>query len=78
MKRLTEKTVSQFTLTDVAWTWVTPGSIPEVERPRLEAEAEDLRRTRVTRALKDGAVGRNDECPCGSRKKFKKCCMDRT
>lgn len=21
-------------------------------------------------------IGRNDECPCGSGKKFKKCCMD--
>jgi hypothetical protein len=24
---------------------------------------------------KDGKVGRNDPCPCGSGKKFKKCCM---
>ena len=23
-----------------------------------------------------GAVGRNDPCPCGSGKKFKKCCID--
>ena len=22
-----------------------------------------------------GRVGRNDPCPCGSRKKFKKCCL---
>lgn len=22
-----------------------------------------------------GAVGRNDICPCGSGKKYKKCCM---
>ena len=22
-------------------------------------------------------VGRNDPCPCGSGKKFKKCCIDR-
>lgn len=22
--------------------------------------------------------GRNDPCPCGSRKKFKKCCLPRT
>lgn len=21
-------------------------------------------------------IGRNDPCPCGSRKKFKKCCLD--
>lgn len=24
-----------------------------------------------------GKVGRNDPCPCGSRKKFKKCCLFR-
>jgi uncharacterized protein YecA (UPF0149 family) len=24
---------------------------------------------------KRGKVGRNDPCPCGSKKKFKKCCM---
>jgi hypothetical protein len=23
-------------------------------------------------------VGRNESCPCGSRKKFKRCCMERT
>jgi uncharacterized protein YecA (UPF0149 family) len=22
-------------------------------------------------------VGRNDPCPCGSGKKFKKCCLDK-
>jgi len=26
-------------------------------------------------ALSAGAVGRNDPCPCGSGKKYKKCCM---
>ena len=25
-----------------------------------------------------GRVGRNDDCPCGSGKKFKKCCMVKT
>lgn len=25
--------------------------------------------------LKRGKIGRNDPCPCGSRSKFKKCCM---
>lgn len=68
----------QLTLTDVAWTWVTLASIPEAERPRLEAEAESLRRKRVARALHAGDIGRNDLCPCGSQKKFKKCCMGST
>jgi hypothetical protein len=26
-------------------------------------------------AMRTGSVGRNDPCPCGSGKKFKKCCM---
>jgi len=24
-----------------------------------------------------GKVGRNDPCPCGSGKKYKRCCIDR-
>jgi preprotein translocase subunit SecA len=28
----------------------------------------------VERARRDEAVGRNDPCPCGSGKKYKKCC----
>ena len=24
----------------------------------------------------DGKVGRNDPCPCGSGKKYKKCCLN--
>jgi len=28
--------------------------------------------------LRAGAVGRNDPCPCGSGKKYKKCCMGKT
>ena len=23
-------------------------------------------------------IGRNDPCPCGSRKKYKKCCLNET
>lgn len=27
------------------------------------------------RASEDSKIGRNDPCPCGSSRKFKKCCM---
>ena len=27
--------------------------------------------------MKKRKVGRNDPCPCGSEKKFKKCCLDK-
>lgn len=31
--------------------------------------------TSVTRASKKAKIGRNDPCPCGSGKKYKKCCL---
>jgi len=27
--------------------------------------------------LKRSKIGRNEPCPCGSNKKFKKCCIDK-
>ena len=30
------------------------------------------------RISSSGRIGRNDPCPCGSGKKFKKCCMNKT
>jgi len=33
------------------------------------------KRTDVQRPVKVQKVGRNDPCPCGSGKKYKKCCM---
>ena len=32
------------------------------------------RRIKAVMSVKKRKVGRNDPCPCGSRKKFKKCC----
>jgi preprotein translocase subunit SecA len=29
---------------------------------------------RIAPVVKDSKVGRNDPCPCGSGKKYKKCC----
>ncbi len=40
------------------WTRARAGGVPEEVEPRRPA----------------GAVGRNDACPCGSGKKYKKCC----
>lgn len=48
-------------------------------RRRAEQEAEYARRRRaiVTQPLRpvQTKIGRNDPCPCGSGKKYKKCCM---
>jgi hypothetical protein len=43
------------------------------ERWRRQAEANRARSQRVENPFK--GIGRNDPCPCGSRKKFKKCCL---
>ena len=44
----------------------TTPSVPLVPRQSLAPKSEGKQR-----------VGRNDPCPCGSGKKFKKCCMKR-
>jgi Protein of unknown function (DUF1186)/SEC-C motif len=43
------------------------------ERWRLQAEANRARSQRHENPFK--GLGRNDPCPCGSGKKFKKCCL---
>jgi len=57
-----------------------------VPGPRIESELQRDKKTRdfdnlytpVTTYIKDHAdIGRNDPCPCGSGKKYKKCCMDK-
>jgi uncharacterized protein len=40
--------------------------------PLLAAAAQGRRSTTVKR--EEPKVGRNDDCPCGSGKKYKKCC----
>jgi preprotein translocase subunit SecA len=44
---------------------------PEVERPVKQSEEEP---TEQTPHISGPKVGRNDPCPCGSGKKYKKCC----
>ena len=34
-----------------------------------------VRNSKTKQSIRDGRkIGRNEECPCGSGKKFKKCC----
>ena len=47
--------------------------------PDAAREASRYRRMELTptaKQVRSGRVGRNDPCPCGSGKKFKKCCRD--
>jgi hypothetical protein len=39
---------------------------------------QDLERKPAPFQRLEKKVGRNDPCPCGSGKKFKKCCMNKT
>jgi SWIM/SEC-C metal-binding protein len=45
-----------------------PEDITDIERAILARE----------KARAAPKIGRNDPCPCGSGKKFKKCCVDHT
>ncbi|HAU38276.1 MAG TPA: hypothetical protein DCX07_11260 [Phycisphaerales bacterium] len=45
------------------------------KREDVEAEQELIEKTEKVEPIKaSGAPGRNDPCPCGSGKKYKKCC----
>jgi preprotein translocase subunit SecA len=52
---------------------VTKIAVEETDAEATIASAEE--RTDVIRPVRVQKVGRNDPCPCGSGKKYKKCCM---
>ena len=67
------------------WGFYTPEAITERRRWREEEEAEaphdldawhDDAPEVVTFVREGPKIGRNDPCPCGSGKKFKKCCIN--
>lgn len=57
---------------DVKWTNVTLSGISFSDMERLNNIAETLK---IKRLKKAGKIGRNASCPCGSGKKYKKCCL---
>jgi len=64
-------------LTGAWWTWVERGDIPAELLPKLRADAERLKVRRLTAAKAErGKIGRNDPCPCGSGRKYKRCCLN--
>jgi hypothetical protein len=65
-------------LRDVTWHWVDLARIPPSQLPELRAAAEKLRLGRIAKAKAElGKIGRNERCPCGSGRKYKKCCLNR-
>ncbi len=63
-------------LQEVSWRWIDKAGIPAQFLPKLEADAAKLRQKRVATAIAErGKIGRNESCPCGSGKKYKRCCL---
>jgi preprotein translocase subunit SecA len=52
---------------------VTLVGVPAAEIELLHAKGVALQQRRIASALANGKIGRNDQCPCGSRRKWKKC-----
>lgn len=49
--------------------------IKEEERPRRMDDLKVMKRNLTTYQRETRKVGRNEPCPCGSDKKFKRCCL---
>ena len=57
-------------------TSVINNSAKEVETIITDAIGEDLiRKTIIEKVTPRNHIGRNQDCPCGSNKKYKKCCL---
>lgn len=63
-------------INNVDFQFIQRESIGKDELQKIEAVAETLRKRRIERVQKkEGKIGRNAPCPCGSGKKYKKCCL---
>ncbi len=56
------------------WRRLTLAGTSDVDVTRFQANATALRAQRVAAARMKGKIGVNDQCPCGSGKKYKRCC----
>ena len=74
----------------VFWHWCEARAVSDIRRAELEPIIDDMRKARVGARLqrRGGAssrstrktsrrLGRNDQCPCASGRKYKKCCLPR-
>ncbi len=62
-------------LLDTEWHFFRRADITVFELPALQARGETLREARLQKAIATGGrIARNEQCPCGSGKKYKKCC----
>jgi uncharacterized protein len=61
------------TLSD--WYGYSEDYLMDVQDQMLDDEFEEARRALTIATNPNRSVGRNDPCPCGSGKKYKKCCL---
>lgn len=61
-------------LIDVQWQYVTLGGLPEAGVARAHIQGQRLRSKRLAEARARGKISVNSPCPCGSGRKFKRCC----
>lgn len=64
-------------MTDADFEFLSPKDIPDSRLVEIEKRSEKQRRNFLQTYMRDNAkktVGRNEICPCGSGKKYKKCC----
>jgi len=61
-------------LVGVHWQRLTLASLTEAELAHIQDLAATLRAQRIAAARARGKIGPNQLCPCGSGKKYKKCC----
>ena len=52
-------------------------AITNDQMKKFEALAKAWKEAHTQKVRKYPKVGRNDQCPCGSGKKFKNCCMNK-
>ena len=64
------------TLTNIEWEQLYLKDITTSERASFVPKIEEIKARRLAQAvLEDGKIERNDKCPCGSGRKYKKCCL---
>ena len=69
---------NQDSIKDVNYEYLTQSSIPAEDRGRLRELGDYYSKRRTASFLIQNhkkKIGRNDPCPCGSGKKYKKCCL---
>ncbi|HVT26279.1 MAG TPA: SEC-C metal-binding domain-containing protein [Rhizomicrobium sp.] len=65
-------------LKDIWYENVSIKNLSAVEIRRLSERAEKLRQARIQAIKQTRKIGRNEQCPCGSGKKHKRCCLNRS